>query len=188
VGFRRKLYRDWVVCPNLAADKHDGHHPAFSDQIALRVAAQNGFHQPGLKLVQLAAWIPQACDFDDRGASDRKVGSGWQAEQVQSAGRDVFTHVPGGHGKSKAPQFVVQLPMDKMDLAVIWLRRIARNSGPVLNGLSQVRVALHPKPFEKHNSIFPLLAECVLGAAAYRHHYPAHPCSIRFLRQVMLKQ
>src|SRR5690348_7851298 len=109
VGRRRQLDPDRVAFADLAALQHDPHDPGLADQVAIRIARQGRRHQPGLQLVELAARVAQAGHLNDRILAQMEPRPGRQPEQIDSLGRDVLAHLPGGDRKPGTAQFVEQL-------------------------------------------------------------------------------
>ena len=78
---------------------------------------------------------------------------------------------PGPHGEAGRSQVVVQLGVDQVDLAQVGLARVTGHPGAVLDRHPGVCVMLDAHPFEQRDRVVLGLAELMLRAAVYRHHF-----------------
>jgi hypothetical protein len=100
IWFWWKFHTNHVASTYLATNEHDPHHPSFPKERAVFVVIKHGLHQSRLKVVKLDTRVPEASDFHDGAGTNVQLCVGWKSQEVKTTGRDIFTHVPGGHTKA----------------------------------------------------------------------------------------
>ena len=141
---RRQLDSDRVASSDFAGGQDNTHDTGLADEVILLVAAQDRRHQVGLVVVQLPARVPQASHAYDCGITDVQPRSPWQGEQVNAARGDVLANRPGRNLKTIGTELVMQFLVNQVHLAEIWPGWVLGNARTVLDGHSQVGVALDP--------------------------------------------
>lgn len=157
-----------VARPHLARGDDDAHDAGLADEIALRVAVENRRHQSGTIRVELPARIAQPGDLDDGRGADAKPRSARQVEQRKPARQDVLSDAARHDPESGGIELVENLFVKQMHLAQVGLRRILGDARAVLDGRSEVRVALNAEALEQPDALLHVLAEPVRLAAAHR--------------------
>ena len=131
-----------------------------ADEAAVGVAANDGFNQAGVEVVDLAARVAQSGDLDDGGVPDVQLGAAGQREQVYSSGSDVLPELPG----------VTRKPCSLSSLSSSsWMKWTWRRLGRVGGGLVEavlhvhagVVVAFHTPPGPQLNLLGDRFAEPV---------------------------
>ena len=154
------------IWPDHAAAQYDRHHAGLADQPAGRVPVQDGLHQARLEAVELQARVPQPGHLHHGLRAEHQPRPGRQAEQVDSARRDVLPHVPGGDPVPQKIQLVVQLGMDQVDLAQVRGRWVTGYPRPVLDRAPGVHVSLDADAGDESDPVADRLAERVLAVLA----------------------
>ncbi len=171
---RRHHDTDGVAWSHLAAFEDDGHDAGLADEFSVVVTRQYRRHQAGLETIQLGTRIPQAGHLDHRRIPQVQPRADRQPEEINAAGGDILTHLPGGHGKARVPQFVKQLGMNEMHLAPIGLARVVHHPRAMFDPLTHVRITLGSKSGQKPDAFLILLAESVHRVTANGRHDPIH--------------
>ena len=98
---------DRIARSDIAAGEDDRHDACAADEVAGVVAVEDGLHEAGLKIVELAAGVTQACDFDECGFAEAELGARWKRQDIEAARGDVFTHVARSDGEAAGVEFVM---------------------------------------------------------------------------------
>jgi hypothetical protein len=116
MGERRKLDLDRRANVHVARYKDNSHDTCFADQVAGLVVIQHRGHKTGLKSIQLRTRIAQAGYLDHRLFTQMQTRTARQPQQVETARRDVLTHLAGADFEAHFAQLVVQLGLDQVYL------------------------------------------------------------------------
>lgn len=165
---RGELEFDPVSRSNLSTVHHDPHDAGLANQVAARVVIEGGFHEAGLKLVELVARVAQAGDLYDGRAPNVQTRTRGEREQAQSDRGDVLTHAAWVDGEPTFAKLVVQLRVNEVDLAQIRLRRVAGDSRPVFHRRSLVGVVAHTQACDEQDRVAARFAQGVDGTPTHR--------------------
>lgn len=88
--------------------------------------------------------------------------------------RDVLAHFAGADKEALEAKLIEECGMDKVDLAEVWLRRVAGDAGAMLHGLAGVGIAFDAEAGDEANRGSGGLAErvrraCVDGGDSWVH-------------------
>jgi hypothetical protein len=93
--------------------------------------------------------------------------------RVETAGRDVLTHLANSDIEATSPQFVVQLGVDQVHLAEVGLSGVRGDAGSMLHRRSAMGVAVDAEPGDEHDLVRCRLGEAVAFIPTDRHDHGA---------------
>jgi hypothetical protein len=151
VRLRGQMDFDAVTGPDQAAGQDNGHDARFAYEIALLVASQRCAHEAGLDAVELSTGVTESSHFDDGGWANRETSACGKREQIDTTSGDVLTHDARRDGETGRRKLIVKLGGDQVHLAEIGQAWVSRYSRAVLDGRSEVGVAVYAKTGEELN-------------------------------------
>jgi hypothetical protein len=163
---RRKLDPDRRPDVHVARYKDNGHDTCFADQAAGFVVIEHRGHQTGLEFIQLRTRVAQAGYLDHRSFTQMQARPARQRQQVETARRDVLTHLASADFEADRAQLVVQLGLDQVDLpqiGLLWLARLARK---MLDRTAEMRITLYAQAAQELDPILGRFTERVRRASA----------------------
>jgi hypothetical protein len=150
---------------------------------ALRMSALfvNTTLPPSARLKTSAgAGIAQARNFYDGGSAQVQSRPRRQSQQIHPTRGDIFTHLPGKHGKTGDTQLIGVQPGEVTD--AVRLGRVAGHPGTVVDPLPRVGVTLDTQSGEEANALLIQLGKRVSLAAAHGDDGSIHERSLPSLR------
>ena len=163
----RQLYLDRYSRAQLAARADNSHDPRLSHDLTVCTSTDDRGEEPGAKLVQLHARIPQPGELDDHLGPETKSRANREAEEVDSACGHVLAEIARSDREPGRTQLVVQLGVDEVDLAQIRLRRIPRHARAMPDRGALMRVSVDAQPRDEPDTCLRGLAEGVAGAPGH---------------------
>jgi len=172
------LHDDRVSGVDVTAGDDDAHDSCLADEAAAIVAREGCRHQAGPDAVELDAWIPESRHLDHGVGAQAKPGPGRQPEQVDAARGDVLPHLAGRQRESGRTELVVELGVDQVDLAEIRRLGILPQPRAVLDGRTEMSIALDTQAAQQRDPIPRPLLDRVALAQAHRRYDPVRAIAL----------
>ncbi len=124
----RELDLDRNARAQLAARAHNSHDARLSHDLTVCIPTKDRGEEPGAKVVQLHARIPQSGDLDDDIGAEPKARANREAEEVDAACSHVLAEIARSDQEPGRTELVVQLGVNEVHLAQVRLRWVPRDA------------------------------------------------------------